>query len=367
LKDDQAAAAKRRAGPLSKGQQVSHRLWDIVAGDVPQAFFVWEWASLTRVVSRIAGWSLRKLLKRHDVERIDDHRGRTLAAYLEGWLSIGLNVVLFAVKLLLGLAIGSLAVVSDAFHSLSDVLTSVVVVVGFRLAGSPPDAKHPFGHGRFETIASMAVSSLLVLTGLRLLYSSAVSLIASSNVHEVHSGVGAVTIMLASAAIKEWLALFSIDIGRRIRSEALQADGWHHRSDAISAVLAAAALVGSMYGVHWLDPAAGMLVSVLIAQAGFKTLAGPLHDVMGRPPSAEEQGILYETAYAVDGVEGVHDIVVHDYGRMKRVSLHIEVNPAHSVADAHDIAETVERELEKLGGLSAVVHVDPLPKERITH
>jgi divalent metal cation (Fe/Co/Zn/Cd) transporter len=124
--------------------------------------------------------------------------------------------------------------------------------------------------------------------------------------------------------------------------------------------LAAAALVGSMHGVHWLDPVAGILVSVLIVRAGLQTLAGPLHDVMGRPPSAEEQGLLYETAYAVDGVEGVHDIVVHDYGRMKRVSLHIEVNPGHSVTDAHGIAETVESELEKLGGLSAVVHVDPL-------
>lgn len=313
------------------------------------------------VVSRVTDWSLRKLLKRQDVEKIDNHDDRTLAAYLEGWLSIVFNIVLFGVKLLLGLAIGSLAVVSDAFHSLSDVLTSVAVVMGFKLASSPPDAKHPFGHGRFETIASIVVSMLLVLTGLRLLYSSAVSLIRPSSLHEVQSGIGAVAIMLGSAATKEWLALFSIDIGRRIHSEALAADGWHHRSDAISAVLAAAALVGSMYGVHWLDPVAGIVVSVLIAQVGLQTLAGPLHDVMGRPPSAEEQGILYETAYAVEGVEGVHDIVVHDYGRMKRVSLHIEVNPGHSVTDAHGIAETVENELEKLGGLSAVVHVDPLP------
>jgi cation diffusion facilitator family transporter len=325
-----------------------------------QAFFGWERVSLIGIVSRVTDWSLRKLLSRQDVEKIDDHRERTLAAYLEGWLSIALNIVLFVVKLLLGLAIGSLAVVSDALHSLSDVLTSAVVVVGFRLAGSLPDAKHPFGHGRVETIASIAVSVLLVLTGLRLLYSSAASLIAPSGTHEVQVGIGAVMVMLASAAIKEWLALFSIDIGQRIRSEALMADGWHHRSDAISAVLAAAALVGSMHGVHWLDPVAGILVSVLIVRAGLQTLAGPLHDVMGRPPSAEEQGLLYETAYAVDGVEGVHDIVVHDYGRMKRVSLHIEVNPGHSVTDAHGIAETVESELEKLGGLSAVVHVDPL-------
>jgi len=315
---------------------------------------------LIGIVSRVTDWSLKKLLKRRDVEKIDDHDDRTLAAYLEGWLSIALNIVLFGVKLLLGLAIGSLAVVSDAFHSLSDVLTSAVVVIGFKLASSPPDAKHPFGHGRFETIASIVVSMLLVLTGLRLLYSSAVSLIRPSSVHEVQSGIGAVAVMLGSAAAKEWLALFSIDVGRRIRSEALTADGWHHRSDAISAVLAAGALVGSMYGVHWLDPVAGMVVSVLIAQAGLQTLAAPLHDVMGRPPSAEEQGLLYQTAHAVDGVEGVHDIVVHDYGRMKRVSLHIEVNPAHSVTDAHGIAETVESELEKLGGLSAVVHVDPL-------
>jgi len=274
---------------------------------------------------------------------------------LEAWVSIVGNTLLFALKITLGLISNSVSLVADAFHTLGDTVGSVVVVLGFRTARKPADSKHPYGHGRAEPIATLVIAMLLVVTAVEFAHQSYDRLL---DPEPIKAGWIVVAAMVVSIVAKEWMARFSNRLAAIIGSDMLQADAWHHRSDAIAAGLVLVAMVGANFGHPWLDGLLGFGVSALIGLTGWHMGSKMISVLMGEAPDGELTQAIANTAASVRGVRGVHDVEVHDYGSAKHVSLHIEVAPETCMEESHAAATSVEEALESDMQLSAVVHVD---------
>lgn len=304
-------------------------------------------------------WSTRQLVQRFvpRPEQVTDPAVRASYGALEAWVSIVANTLMAAGKFALGFWINSIALIADAGHTLSDTLTSVVVLIGFRTARKPVDAEHPHGHGRMESIATLIIATLLGAVGLEFLYESGKRLLSPELV--TASGV-VVAVLVVSALFKEWMARFSEELGERIQSSALKADAWHHRSDAVASFLVAVAIGGAFLKVTWLDGVFGIGVSILILYTGVDLIRSSASYLIGESPDAGMLRDVKEAAGAVPGVVSTHDIEVHDYGPHKDVSLHVEVASGETAARAHEIATAVEEAVNRRFHVSTVVHVDPL-------
>jgi cation diffusion facilitator family transporter len=285
-----------------------------------------------------------------------DRRER-LGAF-EGHLSVVVNLVLSLIKLAGGLLTGSLALIGDAFHSASDCLTSLVVIFGFHFSNKDPDKEHPFGHGRAELVSTLIIAILLLIAGAELGRAAVERLLAPQPLDPVPAWL--IAVVAATILIKEGLADFAFQLGRRIGSETLAADAWHHRLDSISTALVVAALLAENAALPRMDGAVGLAVALLVAWSGFTIARRSVTRLLGQAPEAELLEQLEDAARAVSGVEGVHEVVVHDYGLHLHISLHIEVAQSHSLLEAHAIADEVERRVATAVPSQVIVHVDPI-------
>lgn len=307
----------------------------------------------------IGGTLVRLLVERHGRSRSAVER-RSAYGLLEGYLSVVLNTLLFGLKLVVGLMSGSVALLADAVHTLADSITSVVVIVASYVGRRPPDEKHPYGHGRVEGVATVMVAVLLGVAAVEFGKESVIRILEPAPVDAPWWMVG---LVLGTAVIKEWLARFAGALGRLSGNQALVADAWHHRSDVAATVLVAVSMVASRYGLHWLDGWMGVAVSLVLLKVALDIVRSGSDSLLGVAPSREEILELKQAALAVDGVRGVHDIVVHRYGEVRFVSLHIETSHRASPSALHAVAEEVE---EAVGGGqhgSVCVHVDPVNAE----
>jgi cation diffusion facilitator family transporter len=290
---------------------------------------------------------------------ISSSRTREQYGRLEGWVSVMVNLAVFALKLVPGLVIGSISLVADAFHALGDVLGSIVVILGFHLAARPSDREHPFGHGRFESIACLVVALLLVLTAWEFGKASVDRLL---HPRAATASAGLLVLLALTIVAKEWLARFSLSLGRRISSSVLVGDSWHHRSDVLATAVVMLALIASRFGLDWVDGVGGLVVSGFIAWAAYALVRDSIDPLLGEAPSPAVLQEMRELAQSVPGVDGVHDLIVHRYGGLVIASMHVEVAADLDIARGHDIAEAVEARLNaRLGGWS-VVHVDPVDR-----
>ena len=296
-----------------------------------------------------------------DYERVGQIGVRVRYGFLEAWVSIVGNSILFAAKLAFGVITRSVALTADAFHTLGDLVTSVIVLFGFRLARMPADVNHPYGHGRAEPIATLIIAILLVVTGLEFAHASFDRL---REPVAIGAPLVVIVAMVVSALFKEWMARFSVDLGQRIRSDMLKADAWHHRSDAIASVLVVASMVGARLGYPWVDGLLGMGVALLIAGTGFHLARTMVNMLMGEAPSEELIAKVIAAAGSARGVLGVHGIQIHDYGSQQAAVVHIEVAPELTTEQSHTVANEVEETLSRRLGLSPVVHVDLREKAR---
>ncbi len=280
---------------------------------------------------------------------------------LEAWSGILINLLLFAVKLVMGIMVSSVALIADAVHTLSDAGTSIVILVGFRVAKKPGDREHPFGHGQAEHIAGLIVAVTLIVAGIEVLKSSTLRIfdpVVSDQISWIIIAILCVTI-----AIKEFTARFARDLGRMIDSPTLEADFWHHRSDAISTVLVVAAIIGGRYGMPYLDGVGGVAVAGVIIYSGYRIAQNAIDPLMGQSPSRQLVLEIENIACSVNGVDAVHDVIIHHYGQLKLTSLHIEVKDSMSINVVHDISEKVEELIEQQYPGSAVVHIDPINRD----
>ena len=276
--------------------------------------------------------------------------------YLEGWLSVVINTTLFGFKYWAGVKFGSVAMVADAWHTLSDTLTSLVVILGFWIAARPPDKDHPFGHGRAESIAAIVIATALAMVAVDFIQESIGRL--RHNTAATFSLV-AILIFLVSVIVKEALARFSFWAGRKVNSQSLKADGWHHRSDAIASALI---VVGALFArkFWWIDGVMGIGISLLILYAAVDILRGAAGVLLGEKHADRlEQEITDAIRGYVPDVATVHHVHMHRYGDHAEVTLHVRLPPNIHLKRAHEIATRAENAIREKMGLEATVHVEP--------
>lgn len=280
----------------------------------------------------------------------------TTLGYIEGWVSIFLNTLLFVFKYWAGLATGSVAMVADAWHTISDTLTSIIVIIGFWLSSRPADSNHPFGHGRAESIASIIIATLLGVVGFNFFIESISRIV---NYQPIHFSMFAIIVFGISAMLKEGLAQFSIWAGKKIGSNALKADGWHHRSDAIASVVI---LFGAIFGssILWLDGVLGLGVSLLILWATYEILKNSVNVLLGQQP---DKGLIEEIKTIIMSVNpnitNIHNIKLHSYGELKELTVHINLPNDMTFKEAHQISHTIENKLLNEKSIRTTVHFEP--------
>lgn len=295
---------------------------------------------------------------------ISDHKNiaspkvRNAYGSLCGILGIILNIILFGIKFFAGLISGAISVMADAFNNLTDAGSSLITLIGFRMAGQKPDKHHPFGHGRIEYISGLIVSMIIILVGFELGKSS-VEKILSPEV-PVFSTV-ALAILIASILIKAYIAFYNFRIGKEISSSAMRATAYDSLSDCIATGAVLVCLLISHFADINVDAYCGIVVSVFILFSGIRSAKETMDPLLGTPPEKELINEISDIVYAHEGVEGIHDLIIHDYGpgRMM-ISLHAEVPADANLIDTHDMIDNIEKDLRGKLGCDAVIHMDPI-------
>ena len=301
-------------------------------------------------------WLVKTFVKRP--EDTDDERVRYTYGRLAGAAGLTANVLLFAAKLAIGALSGSVAILADAFNNLSDAGSSIVTLVGFKLSSAPPDAEHPFGHGRMEYLSALGVAAFIMAAGFEL-FLSAVDKIRHPALPEF--GVLTIVVLALAIAVKLWMALFYKKIGNTIRSEALKASCADSRNDVIcTGVVLLTSLIGWLSGVA-IDGYVGLLVALFVIWSGFTVIKETVSPLLGQAPDPEMVQDIKNTVMAHPGIIGVHDLMIHNYGPGRLVlSLHAEVSCHEDMMRSHDLIDCVERELSRKYRAIACIHMDPV-------
>jgi len=282
---------------------------------------------------------------------------RNQIGIFQGWVSTAVNTLLFIFKLFVGIITGAVSLIADAVHTLSDVVTSLIVIWGFKQSKKPADIGHPYGHGRAEYIATLIISVLLCVAGIEFI-ETAIDRI--KNPILIISDWWMIAILGLTVVIKEITARYAKFLSSKIASGLLHADAWHHRTDALSSILVLIALIAGNFGYSSIDGWAGLFVALILIYTGFDIARDSVDDLIGKPPDVAELDTIRDIALSVPGALGVHDISVHSYGLEKFVSIHAEINAKKTAAEAHDISEEIESKLGKAMGVEPTVHLDPV-------
>lgn len=276
--------------------------------------------------------------------------------YLEGWISVAVNTLLFGFKIWVGVKVNSISMKADAWHTLSDTLTSLVVIMGFWIASRKADREHPFGHGRAEVIAAVIIGTLLAVVGANFMQDSILRL---KNYQSASFGIMAIIIFSVSVLFKEALAEFSLWAGRKINSAALTADGWHHRSDAIASGLI---VIGALFHRYfwWLDGVLGILVSLLILYTAFDILKESIGPILGESPSPALRNQIRKLVDETIPMHcDFHHVHLHNYGDHKELTFHIKLPSDMNLLDSHEIATKLEERIRKDLSMETTIHTEP--------
>ena len=275
-----------------------------------------------------------------------------------GIMGIILNIILFGIKLLAGLLSGAISVMADAFNNLTDAGSSVITLIGFRMAGQKPDKHHPFGHGRIEYISGLIVSMIIILVGFELGKTSFEKIVSPEE--PVFSMV-AVVILVCSVFVKAYIAVYNFSIGKKIASSAMKATAYDSLSDCVATSAVLICLLISHFAAINIDAYCGIAVSAFILFSGIRSAKETMDPLLGTPPEKELIDEITSIVYSHEGVAGIHDLIIHDYGpgRMM-ISLHAEVPCAANLIETHDMIDNIEKDLRAKLGCDAVIHMDPI-------
>jgi cation diffusion facilitator family transporter len=275
----------------------------------------------------------------------------------EGWISIVVNLLLFVLKYWAGILSGSLALIADAWHTLSDSISSIFVLVSAKYSFKKPDKEHPFGHGRFELVATIFIGVLLILIGFNFIKEGVGKFI---NKEEAHYGFAAIIVTVVSIIMKEALAQFAMWGYRKTLSETLKADGWHHRSDAISSVVI---LLGIFIGRYfwWIDALLSVVVAFFLLYTAYEIIKNSISMILGETANPDLINKVKNIASSVVADEiYLHHIHLHDYVIHKEMTFHICLSPELTIAEAHRVTSSIEHEIKSDLGIEATIHIDPL-------
>ncbi len=285
---------------------------------------------------------------------------RVRGAYgtLCGIMGIILNVLLFGIKLLAGLLSGAISIMADAFNNLTDAGSSVITLIGFRMSGQKPDKDHPFGHGRIEYISGLIVSMLIILVGFELGKGSIEKIITPE---PVEWSIVAVIILVCSILVKAYMALYNFRIGKKISSSAMRATAQDSLNDTIATAAVLVCLLIAHFASINIDAYCGLAVSGFILFSGLRAVKETMDPLLGTPPSEDFIKNIEDIVYSYEGVEGIHDLIVHDYGPARTmISLHAEVPCDADLLQTHDMIDNIEKDLRERLNCDAVIHMDPI-------
>ncbi len=291
-------------------------------------------------------------------ENLTDGAVRRAYGQLCGFVGIGLNILLFLGKFFAGTISGSIAITADAFNNLSDAGSSVVTLLGFRLAAQKPDPEHPFGHGRMEYLSGLVVSALILLMGVELAKSSFDKILHPA---AVECSAITVVILVVSMLVKLYMSFYNRRIGKKINSAAMVATGIDSLSDTVSTAAVLVAMVVGQFTNLLIDGWVGMVVALFILYSACRAAMETVGPLLGQPPEEEFVKRIEEIVMAGENVCGIHDLVVHDYGPGRvMISLHAEVPCDGDILELHDMIDAVEMELREELNCEAVIHMDPI-------
>lgn len=293
-----------------------------------------------------------------DSTNIESTEVRTRYGMLASVVGIFCNVLLFSVKLTIGLILSSLAVTADAFNNLSDAASSIISFIGVKMAGKPADAEHPFGHGRIEYIAALIVSFLVIEVGFTFFKSSISKIL---HPEEISFDLVPFVILILSILVKLWMAFFNNKLGKRIDSKIMLATA----ADSLGDVITTSATVLSIIICHFtsinVDAIAGLIVSAIVIWSGISIAKDTLEPLIGERVPAELYQKITDIVESYDGIVGTHDLIVHNYGPNRSMAtIHAEVPNDINIDVSHEIIDKIERDVKKDLNILLVIHMDPV-------
>lgn len=300
-------------------------------------------------------------LSKFFIENPDDTENPTVRARyasITGTVGIILNIFLFITKGLIGLYSGYISIIADAFNNLSDAASSIVTMIGFRVASIDPDSDHPFGHGRSEYISGLIVSFFILLVGFELIKSSITKIIHPT---ENEFSIYLVIVLIISILVKLYMFYYNTAISKKLSSAALKATAKDSINDVfVTLAVLISAIIGHLTSLN-IDGFAGIVVGIFIIKGGIDVFIETSGLILGHGVDPEFKKKIYDIVGEYDGVLGVHDLVVHDYGPGRRViSLHAEVDAKEDILEIHDMIDVIEHHLQKDLHAQAIIHMDPI-------
>ena len=271
---------------------------------------------------------------------------------------MSVNLLLFVLKFWVGIITGSIALMADAWHTVSDSISSIILLVGNFYANKPPDEDHPFGHGRAELITTMIIGVLLAIISFNFMIESIRTLMHKES---VNFGMLAIIVTSISILLKEILARYAFWVANKVNSNAVKADAWHHRSDAISSLII---LIGIVLGNYfwWIDGVLGILVALFIFHASYSILSEAINPLLGEIPDPElVQSIQNICHDQIASDSSAHHFHIHRYGDHTELTFHIKLPGEYNLDQAHHFASEIEKKIFEKYRIQATIHMEPLP------
>ena len=304
----------------------------------------------------ISEFLVRKFVKNY--ETIEDEKTRNAYIYLGSIVGIICNLILSIIKITVGVISSSVSIMADGFNNLSDMASSLITMLGIKLANMPADKEHPFGHGRMEYLSALVVAFMVMLVGAQFIKSSVDRIL---NPTKVSFEIIPFILLLISLILKLWLSRFNKYVGEKINSSALKAASVDALGDVFTSSCVIISFVASKFTTIPIDGYVGVLVSLAILYAGYSLVKDTISPLLGEAPDEELVKAIKQGVLSYDNIIGVHDLIIHNYGVGKcMASIHAEIPSNIDLVTIHEIIDTAEREISQKLNIYLVIHMDPM-------
>ncbi len=274
-------------------------------------------------------------------------------------LTLIVNIVLSVVKFIVGLIANSSAMISDAVHSASDVFSTVVVMIGVNVSHEGADKEHQYGHERLESIAAIVIAIVLAITGAGIGFDGLLLIFSKNREIPIPAGIALYAAVL-SIIVKEWMFWYTRSAALKIKSDALLADAWHHRTDALSSIGSFIGIFGARMGFSVAEPIASVVISLFIIKAAYEIFIEAMNKIIDKSCDEEKLDDIKKAVYSIEGVKGIDDLKTRMFGNKIYVDIEISANGDMSLNEAHELAHKVHDEVEEIEGVKhCMVHVNP--------
>ena len=292
-----------------------------------------------------------------------DSATRKKAGFLSSTVGIVCNIILFVSKFIIGTIANSVAIISDAFNNLTDCLSCIITMFGYNLASKPADKEHPFGHGRMEYFTSLIIAVFIIIVGFEFFKTSLSRIF---NKEDIDVTYFTIIVLVLSILLKFWMYLFNKKMSTIFNNQAMMATSYDSLSDAMTTSITLIGSIISLFTSFPIDGGIGLIVSGLIIKTAISIIKDTLDELLGKPADKETTQQLLDIVMSHQGILGVHDLMIHNYGPNNMIaSLHAEVDAKQNVLEAHDTIDNIEKEIFEKMKIMTTIHLDPIETDNI--